>query len=437
MTTRYRVEYALKTHRRDQLIEWIKGLLAVPFVLNSQPAAAYEDGQDKKVASMARSLYQRYAEVFRDVEDLIIDHINHQGTSNPRSKLSMLVPTISTFFTPLALEDAFKSQDQRRAISSRRFVAPSFNDIRLILNTAQILSMIRPKPARSLKNPLGTSSGSMLQLLTFDGDVTLYDDGASLHSVEQNPVILRLLHFLEKDVRIGIVTAAGYTEPANYFQRLSGLLLAVQSSQNLTQAQKSNLIIMGGESNFLMVFEEAAEHCLRYVHRREWILTPMNDWNEPAIQRILDVAEEAFKSCIKTLRLKAKVLRKERAVGIYAAEQSQKLTREQLEETVLVVQQVVESSLEDGSSGSRIPFTVFNGGADVFLDIGDKSLGVQACQKWFGGIPPSSTLHVGDQFLSGGGNDFKARSACCCAWIASPTETVALLDEMISLETST
>ena len=26
MTTRYRVEYALKTHRRDQLIEWIKGM---------------------------------------------------------------------------------------------------------------------------------------------------------------------------------------------------------------------------------------------------------------------------------------------------------------------------------------------------------------------------------------------------------------------------
>lgn len=274
----------------------------------------------------------------------------------------------------------------------------------------------------------------MLKLLTFDGDVTLYDDGASLHSVEKDPVILRLLHFLERDVRIGIVTAAGYTEPKNYFNRLSGLLLAVQSSQTLTKAQKSNLIIMGGESNFLMVFDETAEHCLRYVHRKEWIIDPMKDWTEAAIQKILDVGEEALYSCIKTLKLKAKVLRKERAVGIYAADQSVKLTREQLEETVLVVQQVVETSLEEGSSRAGIPFTVFNGGADVFLDIGDKSLGVQACQKWFGGISPSSTLHVGDQFLSGGGNDFKARSACCCAWIASPTETVALLDEMVALE---
>lgn len=359
--------------------------------------------------------------------------VNHQETST-RSKLSMLVPTISTFFTPLALEDSFKHQDSIRAISSRRFVAPSFNDIRLILNTAQVLAMIQPKPYRALKTNLKPG----LELLTFDGDVTLYEDGASLHSAESDPVITRLLHFLSQGVRIGIVTAAGYTQPEHYFSRLSGLLLAVKSSQELTRDQKENLIIMGGESNFLLVFDESAEHCLRYIHRRDWVLDAMNDWNEPAIQALLDVAESAFHSCIRTLHLQAKVLRKERAVGIYAAEQSQKLTREQLEETVLVVQQVLEASLKEPGSGKKaihadIPFTVFNGGADVFLDIGDKSLGVQSCQKWFGGIPPSSTLHVGDQFLSGGGNDFKARSACCCAWIASPVETVALLDEMIVL----
>jgi len=349
----------------------------------------------------------------------------------------MLVPTISAFFTPLALEDSFRYQDSIRGISSRRFVAPSFNDIRLILNTAQIMAMIQPKPYRSLKAKLAPG----LDLLTFDGDVTLYEDGASLLSPEANPVILRLLHFLSRDVRIGIVTAAGYVQPQHYFNRLSGLLLAVHSSTELTPTQKCNLIIMGGESNFLLVFDDKAEHYLRYVHRREWILEGMKTWSEPAIQSLLDVGEAAFHACIRTLHLEAKVLRKERAVGIYAADQSKKLTREQLEETVLVVQQVVESSLSTASSGAAplhadIPFTVFNGGADVFLDIGDKSLGVQSCQKWFGGILPSRTLHVGDQFLSGGGNDFKARSACCCAWIASPAETVSLLDDMIALEES-
>lgn len=50
---------------------------------------------------------------------------------------------------------------------------------------------------------------------------------------------------------------------------------------------------------------------------------------------------------------------------------------------------------------------MYLGGNDVFVDIGDKSWGVRACQRYFGGIDPSMTLHVGDQFLSAGANDFK------------------------------
>ena len=49
------------------------------------------------------------------------------------------------------------------------------------------------------------------------------------------------------------------------------------------------------------------------------------------------------------------------------------------------------------------------GGNDVFVDIGDKSWGVLACQSYLGGIEGSETLHVGDQFLSAGANDFKVR----------------------------
>ena len=49
----------------------------------------------------------------------------------------------------------------------------------------------------------------------------------------------------------------------------------------------------------------------------------------------------------------------------------------------------------------------FLGGNDVFVDIGDKSWGVRVCQEYFGGIDPSKTLHIGDQFLSAGANDFK------------------------------
>ena len=71
------------------------------------------------------------------------------------------------------------------------------------------------------------------------------------------------------------------------------------------------------------------------------------------------------------------------------------------------------------------------------MDIGDKSWGVTVCQQWFGrqgtAIRGENTLHVGDQFLSAGSNDFKARSVGTTAWIASPAETVELLDELADL----
>jgi len=56
-----------------------------------------------------------------------------------------------------------------------------------------------------------------------------------------------------------------------------------------------------------------------------------------------------------------------------------------------------------------------------------------ACQQYFGGIEGGRSLHVGDQFLSAGANDFKARLASTTAWIANPTETVNLLEEITKM----
>lgn len=70
MTSRYRVEYHLKSHRRDELIEWIKGLLVVPFVLvRAQPSATNDETENQE-----NSVRDRYANVFADVEGLIADH---------------------------------------------------------------------------------------------------------------------------------------------------------------------------------------------------------------------------------------------------------------------------------------------------------------------------------------------------------------------------
>ena len=171
------------------------------------------------------------------------------------------------------------------------------------------------------------------------------------------------------------------------------------------------------------------------IRRLRRQLPAMQEWTDANIAALLDVAESALRGCIATMNLPAIIVRKARAVGIVPlpnpdpTNPQNKFTREQLEEAVLVTQQVLETS----EAGRKVPFCAFNGGNDVFVDIGDKSWGVMGCQRYLGGVSAAKTLHVGDQFLSAGANDFKTRSACTTAWVANPAETVALMDELADL----
>ena len=72
---------------------------------------------------------------------------------------------------------------------------------------------------------MGLVRRSPLELITFDGDVTLYPDNHNLDG--DSPVIPRILRLLARGIAVGIVTAAGYTEAAHYHTRLQGLLDAV------------------------------------------------------------------------------------------------------------------------------------------------------------------------------------------------------------------
>ena len=266
------------------------------------------------------------------------------------------------FFTPLLLKEAFQFQDGRRKISSRRFVPPSFNDIRLILNTAQIMSLVRDGP---------------LQLVTFDGDVTLYDDGESL--TENNPVIPRILRLLSQGIKVGIVTAAGYTDASRYHERLYGLLEAIRTAVTQGEMRSPTLVVLGGESNYLFAFDASSQsqHLLKYIPRNMWMLEEMKLWTEMDVEALLDVAEGALRQCVTNLGLSAEILRKERAVGIVpgGGSDARKFTREQLEETVLVTQQIVEMS----PAGGKLPFCAFNGSSaaqasfkyEILLKVGD------------------------------------------------------------------
>jgi IMP and pyridine-specific 5'-nucleotidase len=50
---------------------------------------------------------------------------------------------------------------------------------------------------------------------------------------------------MSNGTKIGIVTAAGYTEAERYYGRLHGLLEAIKTSTVLTPLQKGNLVVMG------------------------------------------------------------------------------------------------------------------------------------------------------------------------------------------------
>ncbi len=174
-----------------------------------------------------------------------------------------------------------------------------------------------------------------------------------------NPCISRILDLLRGGTSIAIVTAAGYTEAEKYYERLFGLLEAV-AANDPDHDLEHKLVVMGGEANFMFAYSSRADHKLEPIPLDKWQLPEMQSWTEENVKALLDVAEAALKDCVTCLRLPVNVLRKKRAVGIYP-EKGKSSTREQLEETVLVVQRTVEMS----DAGKRIPFCAFNGGNDV------------------------------------------------------------------------
>eukprot|EP00158_Paraphelidium_tribonemae_P003224 Partr_v1_DN25973_c1_g1_i5_m68484 putative IMP-specific 5'-nucleotidase involved in IMP (inositol monophosphate) degradation (By similarity) len=405
MSSRYSNNYYLRSHKRDQFIEFIKSLLLTPFILSSS-GSAEQQNLDNKVIS---SNLDRYLDVLKHLETLIEDHrhISAQGHSH-RSRLLTIVPSIGQFFTPLPLVSAFKLVNARFMLTARRFVPPSFNDIRRILNCAQTMAVAND-----------------LRLITFDGDVTLYEDGANL--LAESPLCRMMVQLLEMDIYVAIVTAAGYTDPEKYEVRLSGLLEYMRGSR-LTETQMARLFVVGGECNYFMRLGTGCKLIMQDF-------APPYTVSDENIKVFLDLAEQSLRMCQKSMNLHAQIIRKDKAVGLIsiADEKSRKLEREQLDECVLYTQERLREGYLHNSILQTIPFCAFNGGTDAWIDVGDKLLGVQSLQKIISSSP-SQTLHVGDQFLSTG-NDFATRSACCTLWITSPAETLRGLEDLLQFRT--
>ncbi|KAL3779345.1 hypothetical protein HJC23_007475 [Cyclotella cryptica] len=536
-----RRNYLLTPHRRDGLIEWMKSMLMHSFVLDALDTTAAD----------TFSHFEMLIDEHRLMTDKLQSEMNsnsalHVSSSNlfVQSRLKQLVPSVGTFYTRLPLRKAFEAYNAKYGVTKRRHICISFNEIRHILNLAQILAMIhptagqvqierigippRPPPALSegsksevneqsngqhdtsigyetpvmftrkeltnvLETPRATwalddniatpdlsptplreymgrdhRSDSLAidenlclttyplpgpKLLCFDGDQTLYSDGANF---DKNQKLAKYLYLLLKHgVTIAVVTAAGYEyQTMKYELRLSGLLTYFME-KGLEVDDLERFYIFGGECNYLLrvsrnnrrnavlslycssgsafqikLGKDYKLHAVREDGPGGWIVSTKyfaeapGNWPQSEITRILDKAEASFQSSLSDQNMRARIIRKKRSVGLIPKE-DEKLPREALDEAVLRIQ----TELDEAKV--VLPFCAFNGGRDAWVDVGNKRVGVQVLQSYLG-IPPEETLHIGDQFLNTG-NDFAARSICPCVWITSPDETTYILKSILRL----
>eukprot|EP00548_Thalassiothrix_antarctica_P005128 CAMPEP_0194137600 /NCGR_PEP_ID=MMETSP0152-20130528/7482_1 /TAXON_ID=1049557 /ORGANISM="Thalassiothrix antarctica, Strain L6-D1" /LENGTH=399 /DNA_ID=CAMNT_0038834699 /DNA_START=360 /DNA_END=1559 /DNA_ORIENTATION=+ len=288
------------------------------------------------------------------------------------------------------------------------------------------------------------------KLITFDGDQTLYSDGSNF---ESNPRLANYLYLLLKHgVTVAVVTAAGYEyNTEKYEYRLSGLL-AYFAEHQLSSEDCSRFYLFGGECNYLLCLgSDYKLHPVKEIGPGGWktstkyIPEAPGNWNEEAITKLLNVAERNITNTVEELKMRGRVIRKKHSVGLVPTTQTQ-LTREALDEAVLRVQDALDhyhntqssttmtvttENTNATASAARLPFCAFNGGRDVWVDVGNKRVGVEILQSYTG-IGKNETLHIGDQFLNTG-NDFAARDVCPCVWITDPEETTYILKSILRL----
>ena len=138
------------------------------------------------------------SDTFSHFEMLIEEHraVNESGTASSEvapSRLQQLVPTVGVFHTPLPLRKAFEIYNEKHQLTKRKHIQISFNEIRHILNLAQIMAMRKDvegeshAPAAMSTSNISYSAGSLEKddndnrqlngprLISFDGDqVRLY-----------------------------------------------------------------------------------------------------------------------------------------------------------------------------------------------------------------------------------------------------------------------
>ncbi|KAJ0409276.1 hypothetical protein P43SY_006773 [Pythium insidiosum] len=358
-------------------------------------------------------LHLTVMEVFQVVQDMITEHV-----ANPEgSRLKKYLPNVKKIFMPLDLVRAVKEYDARKHLLARKRVPPTFKEVRHILNLSVVNAI-----------------AGHLKLVTFDADDTIYEDGGSIKAT--SGMVSIVVNLLQRGLVVSLVTAAGYPgKPERYEQRLRGILDGLESC---TKEERARFLVMGGECNYLLETYTKAEDgkvYLRQIDGRLWKDGRGVRWRQEDITQVLDTAEQTLRETTSLLHMPAEILRKERAIGIVNPT-DKRFTYEDLEEICLTVQHALKDF--------DVPFCAFNGGNDVWVDIGNKALGIRALQKYVFRFLPKELqeerellniqgmecLHVGDRFTRTG-NDTRSRDAATTCWVSDPSETIYIMKKLI------
>lgn len=345
--------------------------------------------------------------VLQSVEEMFLDHYKDPQ----HSKLKFLIDDIGIFYTKIPILKAFQTYNEKYRITKRIYVPPTFNEVRHILNVAQILSF---------------EDG--LDLLTFDADETLYPDGQNFN----DEILAGYISNLLRKMNIAVVTAAGYGNDAERYQERLDNLLKYFLTHNVSDSSYKKFYVMGGESNYLFKCNSNAQ--LNSVPEHEWFRYKKKV-NEDTINTILDTAQKCLQQVIEDFNLRAHIHRKEKSVGLVPDQLPQKnaiykkgkymIKHEVLEEAVLRVKKAITQKKIDA------PFCAFNGGQDIWVDVGNKAEGLLILQQLLN-IEKRKCCHIGDQFLHSG-NDFSTRFCSPTLWVSSPQETKACLRSIVNL----
>jgi len=189
------------------------------------------------------------------VEKYIVDHIDDPENS----RLKCLCPNVGRFFCPLSLVDALHLYDKKTHLTKRKFVPPSFKEIRHILDIAQV-----------------HASSPHLKLITFDADDTLFDEGANLD--EESEMIDLVVQLLRRGLLVSVVTAAGYPNAPDKYETRFRTLLDRFSSHSDFPLLRSRFFIVGGECNYMLKIND--EGRLYQLHSEEWQIDRMKKWGK-------------------------------------------------------------------------------------------------------------------------------------------------------------